>query len=1121
MNKTITKFKAIAILSVMTCFGAMAQDMGVTALLSPVSPMCNISSQAIIVTVKNFDVVPINFATTNCPISITITGANANTVNTTLTTGTLAAGASMNVTVSPNTIMSASGTSTFNAATSVAGDLNSANDALTAVNITVTAITNTLTSTLSIKHTSMCAGTADTLNAVVTDAGDPTGPFTYAWSPAGVVSKTGDTNTFTPSKPGLNKLWKVLVTDAQGCQATDSIRVNVNGMVTTGTLGALTAKHSVLCAGIADTLIAQPITAVLGTNTSLSSITYGWSPVNNPSRVTVTADTNIFTPSKPGSNKLWKATMTDGNGCVLIDSIRVNVNGPQTTGVLSAKHLTMCAGTPDTLVGNLSGDLGSLVSSVHYTWSPTGIVSVTGDTNTFTPGKPGSNKLWTMTLIDAAGCTAIDSIRVNVNGMVTTGTLGALTAKHSVLCAGIADTLIAQPITAVLGTNTNLSSIIYAWSPVNNPSKVTLTADTNIFTPSKPGSNKLWKATMTDGNGCVLIDSIRVNVNGPQTTGILSAKLLTMCAGTADTLFGNLSGDLGSAVSSVHYTWSPTGIVSVTGDTNIFTPSKPGSNKLWKMTLIDAAGCIGIDSIRVNVNGPQTTGILSAKHTTFCAGIADTLIGNLSGDLGSPVSSVHYTWKPSGVITVTGDTNTVTAAKPGANKLWTMTLIDAAGCTATDSIRVNINGPQTTGILSAKHTTFCAGIADTLIGNLSGDLGSPVNSVHYTWKPSGVVTVTGDTNTVTAAKPGANKLWTMTLIDAAGCTATDSIRVNINGPQTTGILSAKHTTFCAGIADTLIGNLSGDLGSPVNSVHYTWKPSGVVTVTGDTNTVTAAKPGANKLWTMTLIDAAGCTGTDSIRVNINGPQTTGILSAKHTTFCANIADTLIGNLSGDIGSPVNSVHYTWKPSGVVTSTGDTNTVTATKPGSNKLWTMTLIDAAGCTATDSIRVNINGPTVVITGDTLVKTGVKDTLTASGTSTSYVWSTSSTKDTAIVMPTKKTTYTVTGTAAGCSVSVTFTVDVKNTNGIENLSASVKGEAYPNPASTLLNLKFDMGASALQADVRVFDIAGKELIAMPTEITSDKIVSLNITSLPSGVYFVRVTTNESNQVVKFIKQ
>lgn len=198
MNKKITKFSAIAILSLMTCFGAMAQDMGVQVMVTPsVSSMCGATNQTIVVNVKNFDVNAINFATLNCPITVNITGASTQTFNTSLTTGTLAAGASMNVTVTNVADLSAAGTQTFNAFTLLPGDLNSANDGMTAVNITVTAITNTLTSTLSIKHTTLCAGIADTLNAVITDGGNPTGPFTYAWFPQGIMSVTGDTNTIT------------------------------------------------------------------------------------------------------------------------------------------------------------------------------------------------------------------------------------------------------------------------------------------------------------------------------------------------------------------------------------------------------------------------------------------------------------------------------------------------------------------------------------------------------------------------------------------------------------------------------------------------------------------------------------------------------------------------------------------------------------------------------------------------------------------------------------------------------------------------------------------------------------------------------------------------------------
>ncbi|HWY98068.1 MAG TPA: T9SS type A sorting domain-containing protein, partial [Bacteroidia bacterium] len=76
------------------------------------------------------------------------------------------------------------------------------------------------------------------------------------------------------------------------------------------------------------------------------------------------------------------------------------------------------------------------------------------------------------------------------------------------------------------------------------------------------------------------------------------------------------------------------------------------------------------------------------------------------------------------------------------------------------------------------------------------------------------------------------------------------------------------------------------------------------------------------------------------------------------------------------------------------------------------------------------------------------------------------------------------------------------------------------YPNPATQNLNIKFSY-AKAATAKINIVDVTGRVLMESGCEATSGGTMSLNISALPTGVYFVKVTANNSFQVVKFVKE
>ncbi|MBK8582257.1 MAG: hypothetical protein IPL86_10580 [Flavobacteriales bacterium] len=82
------------------CVGtAPALDMSATALVTPTTTGCYGAAEPVSITVKNNGSQPVNFATNNTTVTVNVTGVAPQVLSATLTTGTLAVGATQNVAV--------------------------------------------------------------------------------------------------------------------------------------------------------------------------------------------------------------------------------------------------------------------------------------------------------------------------------------------------------------------------------------------------------------------------------------------------------------------------------------------------------------------------------------------------------------------------------------------------------------------------------------------------------------------------------------------------------------------------------------------------------------------------------------------------------------------------------------------------------------------------------------------------------------------------------------------------------------------------------------------------------------------------------------------------------------
>jgi gliding motility-associated-like protein len=646
----------------------------------------------------------------------------------------------------------------------------------------------------------------------------------------------------------------------------------------------------------ADTMFCGPSLHQL---TAFGSGTFEWSP-----GLTLNDSTIANPVASPTVTTTYTVTLTAANGCTNTDSVTVTVHFLPV--VDAGPDQTICDGETTTLAAT---------GALTYIWQPGNFSGPSINVS------PPTTTIYSVTGVDANGCEGADTVTVTVNPLPT---VIVQQVPPGALCEGQSVVLTAA------------GAIFYNWEPgALSGSSVTIT----------PISTTVYTVTGTDANGCAGNDTITITVN-PDPVVTISPDV-SICAGANTPL--TVSG-------GTQYYWD----VGASGLSCYFCPNpvaSPSATITYSVT-VESAGCTKDTSVTVTVHPLPVVLVQQAPTGALCQG--DTVMLAVT-----PVFAT-YLWS-------TGETTSGITDQPAVTTTYWITATDANGCEDSDSVTVTIN--PLPPVDAGADVTICKGASATL--NAAG-------ADTYTWEPG---TLSGPVQSVA---PTTTTIYTVTGADVNGCEATDSIIVAINSLPI--VDAGPNHPICEGSSTAI---------TATGAMTYTWEPG---TQNGQTITVS---PTTHTTYTVTGVDANGCTGVDSVTITID-PVPVVTISATDTQLCEGESATLTA--SGAFG-------YSWSPGGSGASINVTPTVTTG-------YLVTGIDANGCEDTATIIVTVQElPTVIITGDTDICEGESTTLTASGAD-SYGWPTNP----LLVSPSATTTYSVTGTnISGCDDSTSITVVV----------------------------------------------------------------------------------------------
>ena len=624
--------------------------------------------------------------------------------------------------------------------------------------------------------------------------------------------------------------------------------------------------------------------------------------------------------------------------------------------------------------------------------------------------------------------------------------------------------------------------------------------------PGAADATHTFTLTVMDNQGSAAVtDTVLITVNAPAANVDPVAEAgdpQRRVTGGLVTLDGSGSMDPDALVGeTLDYSWlratgagkGSGGTVTLSDPTDeqpTFTAPTPNAGAAdvtygFTLTVTDADGVESEpDTVTITINAPPLAE--AGEYAVWDSGALVTFDGSDSFDT---TGTWTYNWveTPAGNVTLMdAKTDTpsfqadpVTPGTADVEYVFTLTVTDADGVESEpDTATITINAPPKAEagdpriVPSGESVMLDGGDSSDMTGTLNYDWErtggtGDANKVTWTGEDSAELTVT-PTDTVATQADAVTHIFTLTVTDAQGETAEDTVTVTVEEPLV-ALAATVDPTFEveAGTAETISGTAMIDRRR--GPATYSWARTGgdgdasKVTLTGQNTaslgfTAETRDPGAanvTHVYRLTVTDKDGETATADTTITVVSP-TVGLVAnaGMHTTVASGTTPvTLDGN--GSTGDDRAELSYAWERTG---GTGDASTVTLTGKDTatpsftaetladlaasvTHIFTLTVTDDRGSTAdTDTVEITVIADLVahagtnrtVGSGATVLLDGRLSTVSDSGRDVTYAWArTSGTGDSSLVPSdpaARETSFTAeTLTAGNPSVTHIFTLTV----------------------------------------------------------------------------------------------
>lgn len=908
-------------------------NVGATALAAPSATGCYTATETVTITIKNYATATLDFSVNPVTVSAAVTGPNPVTFTpVTISTGTLAAGASQNVVVSSSYDMTATGTYVFTATATTSGDGNTSNDAMPAATIVVSP------GTASASATQLCAGGTSTLTLSGT-----VGTIQWQSSIDGTTwnneTGAGNTSATYTVAPVDTMMYRALVC---GNLISNVVTVNVN------TPNAPTASNVTRCGPGAVTLTASGVGTIkwytsptatipvatgstfnttVGSSTtfyvasSAGGVTASVGLVNNSAgggQQTSTAYNtfDVFAPitltgvyTYPGAAGNVVFDLRDNTGA-LISSATVPVTAAN-VGVKTfiPLNFNLLPGTGYRLAqGTGSVSMFRNNAGVTFPYTLPGYISITGSS---------AGATFYYFAYDWQVSSACESSRTTVNVTVNTAPAITLAGGNNAICSGSSEVL------TVSSTNTDYT---YTWSPATG-----LSATTGTSVTASPTASTTYTVTATDANtGCSEAATTVITVN-PLPVVTASATPGTICAGGSTQLNAALPPS------------QPVGTGTLT-NTNTGYPA-PYGNWYWgarHQFLITAAELTAagysagnLSSLAFDVTNLNTSGPL----TNFEIKIGSTALTALPTTFQSGLTTVYNAASYMPVMGLNTHTFTAPFYWNGTSNIIVETCFNNAAYTYNASVKQSTTSFASSLYFRDDVAGVCTTATGTTVNQRPNITFGTMPTVTYSWTPATGLSSTSVANPTAA--PTATTTYTVSLTDANGCVGTSTVEVIVN-PLPTVAGTTTNDTICSGYSTVLMAT---------GALNYSWNPS--ATLNSPVGATVTATPTATTTYTVTGTDVNGCMNTSSVAITVNPSPTVGILSGQSAVCPGSTATLTLTGSTGTLQWYQSTDNNNFTP-----ISGATGTTLVTAAITDTMWFGAIATLGTCTDTTQPALQVN-------------------------------------------------------------------------------------------------------------------------------------------------------------------
>jgi hypothetical protein len=495
--------------------------------------------------------------------------------------------------------------------------------------------------------------------------------------------------------------------------------------------------------------------------------------------------------------------------------------------------------------------------------------------------------------------------------------------------------------------------------------------------------------------------------------------------------------------------------------------------------LFNASNTANTKKDRSDDKGPEPEGVtLGTIGTNIYAFIALERIGGVMVyDVTNPAAPVYVTYVNNrsfatngpdrgaeGVIFIhQSDSPNGMHIVVAANEVSsTLSVWGIAGCPAPLSSSLSVTG-STSNVCSNNAAVLSVPFSSTLT---------------YQWSNNGTPIPGAVSNTVMASVAGN---YSVSITGGTNCATTSKTQsISVNPSPTVSVAGATAVCIGSSLTQTLTGAATYSLNGASTPSVLSLSPS------GSTNyIIIGAYP-------------SGCTGTLTSSVSVN-PLPVINIAASPTAVCAGQSSTLTAS---------GATTYSW-------STTSPATVITVTPTQNTTYTVSGIDANGCSAVTSKTIPVNAlPTVsVVSSKSVICIGEIVSISATGAST-YSWSTGGQNASISVSPGATTVYVVTGTSSmNCSATAQITQTVSQCTVLNELSRTGSFNLYPNPATSQVTVIFE---NEEITTLRVINSLGAIVLEEKNYASG---MPVDISELAKGIYFVQISATNNQMLKKLI--